>query len=287
MTWHARHMSLITVSELVAALSTEHRLVIVDVRWALGRADGYQQFELGHIPGARFADLDSQLASEPSAAEGRHPLPAISQFQAVVRTLGIRSESWVVVYDQAQSFSAARLWWLLQNAGFDNVSILDRGIDAWLAAGQPVETGEPSASREGLYLSEVSLTWGKLPTIAIDEVESFAHTGVLLDARAGERFRGEVEPVDPRAGHIVGAVSAPTSDNLQPDGRFSSPAVLRERFEALGITAGTSTAVYCGSGITASHEIFALHLAGFDAALYPGSWSQWSSDPNRTIETGP
>jgi thiosulfate/3-mercaptopyruvate sulfurtransferase len=183
-----------------------------------------------------------------------------------------------VAYDATGNLAAARAWWLLRDAGLPDVRLLDGGLAAWTAAGHPLETGavtpEPGTA---------TLAGGVLPTIDIDGAAAWP--GVLLDARAGERYRGEVEPVDPRAGHIPGAISAPTAENLAEDGTFRSADELRERFAGLGVRPGDKVAVYCGSGVTAAHTIAALRIAGIDAALYPGSWSQWSSHENRPVAT--
>jgi thiosulfate/3-mercaptopyruvate sulfurtransferase len=188
----------------------------------------------------------------------------------------------VVVYDDSGGQAAARAWWLLGWAGVDDVRILDGGLGAWTRAGHPLETGEIVAPAAG----DVVLRGGGRAVLGIDEAASLARDGLLLDARAAERYRGEVEPIDPRAGHIPGAVSAPTSENLAPDGRFLDPAVLRARFERLGAPHAAAIGVYCGSGVSATHEIAALALAGFEAALFPGSWSAWSADPERPAAVG-
>lgn len=273
---------LISVGELIDALQADPEMLVLDARWTLGKTDGHERFLEGHIPGAVFVDLDTQLAAPPSSGGGRHPLPAREDFQRTLRVLGVTTESTIVVYDQAQSLSAARLWWLLHNAGLRSVRVLDGGLRAWADAGHPLENGDAAAARP----SGVTIGWGALPSIDIDEAAGFAGHGILLDARAGERYRGETEPMDPRAGHIPGALSAPTTGNLDDTGAFLPAEVLRERFARLGIDASTTVAVYCGSGITASHEILALQIAGHAAALFPGSWSQWSQDPRRPAATG-
>jgi thiosulfate/3-mercaptopyruvate sulfurtransferase len=190
----------------------------------------------------------------------------------------------VVAYDATGGLAAARAWWLLQWAGHEAVRLLDGGLQAWVAAGLPLEQG-PVTPPPG----DVVLAPGGLPTVDADGVRRLAEDpdGLVLDARARERYRGEVEPIDPRAGHVPGAVSAPTSDNLDRDGRFLPTDALRARFAALGTRRGRQVAVYCGSGVTAAHEVAALAVAGVAAALYPGSWSQWSNDPDRPVATGP
>jgi thiosulfate/3-mercaptopyruvate sulfurtransferase len=273
---------LISVDDLAAAQQADPTLVVLDVRWTLGQTDGRERFLGGHIPGAGFVDLDTELASPPSPARGRHPLPTRESFQQTLRALGVTRASTIVAYDQAQSFSAARLWWLLRNAGFETARVLDGGQRAWIEAGYPLAIGKAETAPP----SAVAIDWDRLPSIEIDEVAAFPEHGILLDARAGERYRGETEPMDPRAGHIPGALSAPTTGNLDRAGAFLPADELRARFAELDVDAPTPVAVYCGSGITASHQILALEVAGFSGALFPGSWSQWSNDPERAAATG-
>ena len=261
--------------------STGRRTVVLDVRWALGDPHGREHYLDGHLPGAVFVDLATELAGPADPGRGRHPLPALEQFQASVRSWGVRSGDVVVAYDDTGNLAAARLWWMLRNAGFPDVYLLDGGLAAWRGAGFGVETGEHHAAP-----GDVVLTGGAMPVIEAGEAATWGQRGLLLDARAGERYRGDFEPVDPRAGHIPGAVSAPTTGNLGADGRFLSPAALRERFTSLGVRADVPTAVYCGSGVTAAHEIAALEIAGFPAALYPGSFSEWSNNSANSVVTG-
>ncbi|RDG31045.1 sulfurtransferase, partial [Streptomyces corynorhini] len=178
--------------------------------------------------------------------------------------------------------TTARAWWLLRWAGVADVTLLDGALGAWRAAGLPLETGEPVPREPG----DAVLTGGHLPVVNADEAAALARRGTLLDARAAERYRGEREPVDPRAGHVPGARSAPTGENLASDGTFLPPDALRARFAALGADGSSPIGVYCGSGVTAAHQIAALALAGTDAALFPGSWSAWSADPARPAATG-
>lgn len=270
---------LIEVDELVEAMLSSRPPVVLDVRWQLGDDDGFAHYRAGHLPGAVYVDLNTELAGPPSAAAGRHPLPAIADLQAAARRWGIDDDVPVVVYDDCGGTSAARAWWLLRWGGVADVRILDGSLAAWRAAGMRVSTGD-AVPRTGA----VTLSGGELPTVTIDEVA--ATEALLLDARAGERYRGEVEPVDPRPGHIPGAVSAPTTENLDAAGRFKSAAELRARFTELG--AGERPVIaYCGSGITAAHQIAALEIAGFAAALFPGSYSQWSADEERPVAVGP
>jgi thiosulfate/3-mercaptopyruvate sulfurtransferase len=273
--------TLIEASELAAWRAERDHVKLVDVRWTLGGPPGRIAYLAGHIPGAAYADLDTELAGPAVPAEGRHPVPAIDVLQAAARRWGIDDGDTVVVYDDVGNQSAARAWWLLRHAGVRNVLLLNGGLDAWVAAGLPVSTGDETTTP-----GRVSLDYGHLPILDADAAGTLPAHGVLLDARAGARYRGETEPVDPQAGHIPGAVSAPSAENLAPDGRFLPAGELRARFEALGVTNASPVGVYCGSGVTAAHEAAALSIAGFEAALYPGSWSQWSNLPGRPVETG-
>ncbi len=261
--------------------------VVLDVRWRLGGPPGIDSYREGHIPGAVFLDLDGELCGAPGAG-GRHPLPAAGEFERVMRRAGVRTGQPVVVYDDADSTAAARAWWTLRYFGHDQVQVLDGGFGAWTAAGLPAEPGAPGAPAGPP--GDFTARPGGMPVLDAAAAGRFARTGVLLDARAGERYRGEVEPVDPVAGHIPGAVSAPTAENVRGDGVFRGPDELRARFAELRLAPGSArreAAAYCGSGITASHEVLALALAGIPAALYAGSWSDWIGDPSRPVATGP
>ena len=237
---------------------------------------------LGDLPGAVYVDLPTELAAPGAPGRGRHPLPAAADFEAAARSWGINGGDVVVAYDDSANQSAARVWWLLRNAGLAEVYLLDGGLAAWRAAGLPLAAG-PVTPVPG----NVALTEGNMPVIDIAAAASWPEGGLLLDARAAERYRGDLEPVDPRPGHIPGAISAPTTENVDGTGRFLQPDLLRRRFEALGLRDDVPVAVYCGSGVTASHELAALEIAGFRAALYPGSFSQWSNDPDLPVATGP
>jgi thiosulfate/3-mercaptopyruvate sulfurtransferase len=271
-----------SVAELRDQLASAAPPALLDVRWALGDPDGREHYAEGHIPGAVYVDLDAELASAPRPDGGRHPLPAIERLQDAVRRWGIRAARPVVVYDDSGNTAAARAWWLLRYAGLDRVTLLDGALGAWRAAGLPLESGLPADPSPG----DVVLRAGALPVLDADEAAELPLSGLLLDARAGERYRGEVEPVDPRAGHIPGAVSAPTGENLAADGTFLPAGELRKRFEERGAGTAERIGVYCGSGVTAAHQIAALEIAGFEAALFPGSWSAWSADPDRPVAKG-
>ncbi len=272
----------ISIAELARLLAGADPPVLLDVRWSLGGPPGIGDYRRGHLPGARFVDLDAELAGPPGEGRGRHPLPDTRLFEAAMRRVGVSNGSSVVVYDAGGGLSAARAWWLLRYHGHPDVRLLDGGLAAWAAAGHPLTTDEPSVI-EGDFTARP----GGMPVLDAAAAARLARAGTLLDARAAERYRAEVEPVDPVAGHIPGARSAPTTANLQPDGTFLAPDTLRARFAELGARAGGTVGAYCGSGVTAAHEVLALTLAGIPAALYPGSWSEWVSDPSRPVATGP
>jgi thiosulfate/3-mercaptopyruvate sulfurtransferase len=260
--------------------------MLLDVRWVLGDRHGEEHYRAGHIPGAVYVALDRDLAGPPTPGAGRHPLPTLDALQVTARRWGLREGTAVVVYDDNGGLAAARAWWLLRWAGV-TVRILDGALAAWRAAGFDLATSTGRSPLLAVPSGDVVLTGGHLPVLSADGAAALARDGVLLDARAGERYRGETEPIDPRAGHIPGALSAPTGDNLTPDGRFAAPSALRSRFARMGAADGGPVGVYCGSGVTAAHQIAALHIAGIDAALFPGSWSAWSTDPDRPVATGP
>ncbi|WP_433241616.1 sulfurtransferase [Streptosporangium sp. CA-135522] len=253
---------------------------VLDVRWKLGGPPGIDSYREGHLPGAVFCALNADLAAPPGRA-GRHPLPSAEPFQAAMRRLGVSGSRTVVVYDEADSTAAARAWWTLRHFGHPDVRVLDGGFRAWTSEGRPVAKGEETVS-PGDFVARP----GGMPVLDADQALELASDGVLLDARAAERYRGEVEPIDPVAGHIPGAVSAPTGDNVDPAGRFHLPDFLRERFNTLGAVPGVRVGAYCGSGVTAAHQVLALEVAGIPAALYVGSWSNWVADPSRPVATG-
>jgi thiosulfate/3-mercaptopyruvate sulfurtransferase len=262
----------------------EGDLRVVDVRWYLDPARrGRDAFRAGHIPGAVFLDVEADLAApggRPGGPHGRHPWPGADQVARVMGAAGIGEGVRVVAYDDQAGAVAARLWYLLRAFGHDTVAVLDGGIPKWTAEGRPLATDEPSVAacafvprpRAGRVLSKADML--ALPPSAL-----------VLDARAAERYRGEVEPIDPRAGHIPGAKSAPFTSNLTegPAPVFRAPDELRARYLALGADRGEPI-VYCGSGVTACHDLLALELAGLSGRLYGGSWSEWSSDPALPVE---
>lgn len=278
----SRAAVLITVGELDSLLAANSRVVLLDVRWSLAEPNGYKFYIAGHIPGAQFVDLDSDLAGPPGPEVGRHPLPELAALQESARRWGIDDGDPVVVYDDTGGTSAARAWWLLRWGGLTGVRILDGGLAAWNSAGGFLEDGDVSVAP-----GTVVLTGGDMPVADADETARVgSDAGVLLDARAAERYSGAVEPVDARAGHIPGALSAPTGENLDPGTRFRSAEDLRRRYRELGVAPDSDVVVYCGSGVTAAHEVAALASIGVQARLYPGSFSQWSADLERPVATG-
>lgn len=276
---------LVTPAELSGRLA---EVSLLDVRWQLGRTDGAACFAAGHLPGAAYVDLDADLADPPGSGEGgRHPLPDPDRFGRAMRRCGISGTRPVVVYDDAAGRAAARAWWLLRHHGHPDVRVLDGGWTAWRAAGGDVETGTPSVAAGDFESSA-----GALPLVSAGEAAETARQGVLLDARAPERYRGEQEPVDPVAGHVPGALNVPTDLNLVsegPDrGRFRPLAELAEVYApaVAAARAGRPVAVYCGSGVTAAHDLLALEMLGVTAGLYAGSWSAWVTDPSRPVARG-
>jgi len=270
------HGPLIDADEL-AALVLAGGCTVLDVRYRLGGPAGAEEYARGHVPNAAYVDLGAALASAPGPA-GRHPLPDVGVFERAMRAAGVRDDLPVVVYDDWAGRAAARCWWLLRWAGHQDVRVLDGGWSAWVAAGHE-QSARPGAPPAGTFTARP----GRLPVLAVDDVLELAEQGVLIDARNPERFRGEEEPIDPVAGHIPGAINVPTGENLAEDGRFRPPEELRALYSA---AVGREVAVYCGSGVTAAHDLLAMAVAGVDATLYPGSWSEWVADPDRPIATG-
>lgn len=270
--------SITSAATLTSELAGAQPPVLLDVRWQLGGPPGRPEYDKGHLPGAVYVDLETELAG-PAGESGRHPLPDLEVFTAAMRRAGVSAGRRVVTYDAGSGWGAARAWWLLRWAGHEDVTVLDGGLAAWDG---PLVTGTPAPAP-----GDFTPVPDSVPVLDADGAAGLARRGVLLDARAGERYRGETEPLDPAAGHIPGAVSAPTTENTTASGALRSPEELRERFAALGATADAEVGVYCGSGVSAAHEVLALRQAGVNAALYVGSWSAWSADRDRPVATGP
>ncbi|MPZ82831.1 MAG: sulfurtransferase [Actinophytocola sp.] len=274
-------------TELAASMAGPLPPAVLDVRWRLGGPPGREDYERGHLPNAIHLDLDTDLAGPPGAA-GRHPLPDPEVLERALRAAGVRADRPVVVYDADNGSIAARAWWLLRWAGHGEVAVLDGGFAGWTAEGRLVTTAAPRPEP-----GDITVRPGGMPVLDAAGAAALARDGVLLDARAPERYRGDVEPIDPRAGHIPGAVNAPFAGHVGEDGRWRRPARLAERFAGVGVGAadGEPVGAYCGSGVTAASVVLALEVAGVTspiapAELYVGSWSEWSGDPDRPVATG-
>lgn len=258
---------------------------VLDVRWALDGSKGRQTYLEGHVPGAVYVDLPTQLAAPARAGAGRHPLPAPEDFAASMQEVGVSDGDTVLVYDDTDGSQASRLVWMLRALG-ERAALVDGGLSAYVeATGATLETA-PTAPARGSFTPR---PWGPQVIATADEVAAAAGSSgaAVVDARAGERYRGETEPIDPRAGHVPGAINVPFSGNVGADGRFLDPAALRARFTDAGADPDGEVIVYCGSGVTATHDVLALQRAGFERVrLFPGSWSQWSADDTREVATG-
>ena len=275
---------LVSTAQLRALLASADAPLVVDCSFDLAdTAAGERAFEQGHLPGAIYAHLDRELAGAKTGRNGRHPLPARADWAATLARLGVTPARAVVLYDAQGGMYAARAWWMLLWAGHRAASVLDGGLPAWKADGGALETGAvPPVAAPSPYPLGESL----VAAVDADALQKSLGRVTLLDARAGERYRGEVEPLDKRAGHIPGARSRFFKDNLDAQGRFKPAAELRAAFAAFG--APPAQVVHqCGSGVTACHNLLAMAVAGLPgSALYPGSWSEWSSDPARPVAVG-
>jgi thiosulfate/3-mercaptopyruvate sulfurtransferase len=278
-----RDRVLIAVTELAALIAAGEPLTVLDVRWRLDEPDGRAAYGRGHLPGAVYVSLEEELSDHAVTDRGRHPLPSGRDLEAAARRWGVRHDDAVVVYDDWNRAGSARAWWVLTAAGLADVRILDGGLAAWRSAGHPLDGGHVAPRAGNVTVPHDDLHSGRKPTLTAEQSGSGGVT--LLDARAPERFRGDVEPLDPVAGHIPGAKNLPSGDVLSADGTFLGDEALRRLLSDRGIDG--EVGVYCGSGITATITIAALAATGRRAALYPGSWSEWSSDPTRAVSHGP
>lgn len=279
--------TLIAPDQLAPHLADE-AWAVIDCRFDLSDPDKGERLYLeGHIPGARYAHLERDLSGERTETSGRHPLPSAAEMRERFGALGIGPDTQVVAYDAETGMFAARLWWMLRYMGHDAVAVLDGGLARWVQEGHAVRDGRETW-RPARFVGAPREEWvASAPAI----LESLSRPGemVLVDARAPERFRGEVEPLDARAGHIPGARNRFFQENLTPEKTFKPPQQLRAEWEeALQGSSPERVVMYCGSGVTACHNLLALECAGLGGArLFPGSWSEWSRDPSRPIETGP
>jgi len=277
--------TLISTTDLAAHLD-DPSFVIVDVRHDLSQPEtwGESQYQAAHIPGARFAHMDRDLSAAKTGKNGRHPLPTPEACAALFGRLGIDASKQVVAYDSGGGMYAPRLWWMLRWLGHDAVAVLDGGIGKWVREGRPVSAAVPESRPATFPIRRVGRA------LSAAEVLAGLHDRSLriVDARGAERFRGEVEPLDPVAGHIPGAVNRPYTQNVDADGTFRKPEALRAEFAAVVGDAAPSTIVnVCGSGVSACHNLLALEIAGIaGTTLYPGSWSEWVADPSRPVATG-
>jgi thiosulfate/3-mercaptopyruvate sulfurtransferase len=280
----ARNQVLITAAELADIIQAGDPVTILDVRWRVDEPDGRKAYLEGHIPGAVYVSLDDDLSDHTVSGRGRHPLPSGRNLEAAARSWGIRQDALVVVYDDWNRAGSARAWWVLTAAGLGNVRILDGGLAAWRSAGQGLETGPVHPAPGNATVPHHDLYAGNRRTLTAERIAE--DTVTLLDARAPERYRGDVEPLDPVAGHIPGAKNLPSGSVLAVDGTFLGDDSLAQLLSEHAIQRHDAVAAYCGSGVTATVTIAALAAMGREAALYPGSWSEWSSDPHRPVERG-
>ncbi|GAB3017825.1 sulfurtransferase [Mycobacterium bourgelatii] len=277
-----RHEVLITADELAQLLNSGKPVAVLDVRWRLDRPDGRDAYLQGHIPGAVYVSLDDELSDHTVHGRGRHPLPSGRSLEAAARRWGVNQDTPIVTYDDWNRAGSARAWWVLTAAGLQDVRILDGGLAAWRAAGGPLESGPVHREPGNVIVPVDDLYTGSQPTLSAEQIG----TVTLLDARAPERYRGDVEPVDPVAGHIPGAKNLPSGAVLSGDGNFLADDALARLLSDNDIGPDESVGAYCGSGVTAAVVIAALATQGYEAALFPGSWSEWSSDPTRPVARG-
>jgi len=276
--------TLVSVAELSALLRGDERVVLLDCGFDLADAQaGERAYGAAHLPGARYAHLDRDLSGAKTGRNGRHPLPDRRTLAQRAGTWGVAPGVPVVCYDAQGGPYAARAWWLLRWLGHDAVAVLDGGRQAWADAGHVLSSAQP----DGITASPYPLGEPAMPTIDAERLLASLGRSAILDARAADRYRGEVEPLDAVAGHIPGALNRFFKNNLQPDGRFKPAVQLRTEYESLGLDSGQAPVHQCGSGVTACHNLLAMEHAGlYGSLLYPGSWSEWCADPSRPVAVG-
>lgn len=280
-----RDAVVIDADQLRRELATGHGPAIIDVRWRLDKPDGRDDYLAGHLPGAVYVSLEDDLTDHSRTGLGRHPLPTGAAIQAAARRWGIRQGQSVVAYDDWNRAGSSRAWWVLTAAGLPDVRILDGGLPAWRAAGGELHTGPVSPASGNVTVLHDDLYKGAGATLTADQIAE-GSVGPLIDARAPERYRGEVEPMDSVAGHIPGARNLPATAMLDTDGVFQMESAIAELLKKTGVDQRQPIGVYCGSGVTASVVLAALQIAGLAGSLFPGSWSQWSSE-DRPVQKGP
>ena len=281
------YTSLISTDELARQLS-DPALVLVDCRHNLSDVDaGQRAYGASHLPGARFMHMDRDLSGERTGSNGRHPLPEVAALSGSLSRAGIDASKQVVAYDQNNGMWASRLWWLLRWLGHDAAAVLDGGIDKWIAEGRPT-TADPPSVRAARFVAMTPQPVVSSADILLNLSNHSSNPLTIIDARAPERFRGDIEPLDPVAGHIPGAINRPYGANLTPQQTFKPAELLRAEFEAqLGGAPLSSVVHQCGSGVTACHNMLAMAVAGLPGSrLYPGSWSEWVADPTRPVARG-
>jgi thiosulfate/3-mercaptopyruvate sulfurtransferase len=281
---NARTQVLITAAQLADLIQGGNPVTLLDVRWRLDAPDGRDAYLQSHLPGAVYVSLEDELSDHGISGRGRHPLPSGRDLEAAARRWGVQQDALIVVYDDWNRAGSARAWWVLTTAGLTNVRILDGGLAAWRAGGHSVETDPVTPQLGNVVVPHSDLYNGGRPTLTAEE--SGAGHVTLLDARAPERYVGDVESVDPLAGHIPGAKNLPSTAVLTSNGTFLDDDAVTQLVSNRGIDPGDRVGAYCGSGVSATVVVAALAATGREAALYPGSWSEWSSDPNRPVARG-
>lgn len=270
----------VTAAELNALRAGRDPVRVIDVRWSLERPDGLADYRAGHVPGAVYVSLPKELAAPGRPSEGRHPSPSTAALQAAARRWGVRAGDSVIAYDDVNGAAAARAWWLLRQGGVP-VRVLAGGLRAWRSRGFDVATGDVTPEPGDVVLDALGAD-----AVSIDEAAAFPTVGVLVDVRDPGRYRGDDEPIDPSGGHIPGARNMPTTRHMDDDDGIRDPDAIRADFASIGVAPGMPVAVYCGSGVAASHSALVLDEIGIAAKVYVGSWSQWSNIPGRQIASG-